>query len=664
MRKLFSLFAAVVLSMTYVFAQDGWTWTESDIYPSLNTPFSEVKNVGSIQFIGKVSLPGSSFAQLIISNNGSEVVTKNVMLNTEGDNITYSDDESDNRYSGYDIANLKVLLYAITPAEVVDGYTYTLHIPAGKLKNSRGQLNSEMNFTYHQYTPTNTTMNYRFANDWQGEETLTQGVFAFDAGEGAFVATDAAGSHLNKPVSLLEVGFEDATISHVEYIYVDHFYNRSITGSFEKENGKFVSHIHPALRFDATTQEFLTMYSMTAYELTINAWTGTYVPGSLPTYHNVFSPNAEDTNFDLYVHVQSDELEGWHGKLMWGNISTSVIDNGGRDSAYLYNAIADLCVVYKETFELDKADPWAAIDAHHPLVKDDQLAWLNDCEDVEVVENGMTSFDMNLDRTTWSIAGMGYGWSFPFIFFDNDCLEPGTHWHVYVLKTPRYGMDINLTDADFVACGVIGHGVKEQNHDGMHSHIHEGSHANPQEPTDYYTTFYDGLHTTIITSANTTAYAAKIGQDAEGTFVTLNAIEGNIIPQGVAVLLKAEGEEVIVEHYFDEEPAVIVPDNDLQGVDFTTAVSALPTGTYYTLAAENDVMAFYKYNAANMNANKAYLQLPAGAPAPRRICFGTNTATGMENTEATIQAEKILRDGQLYIIKNGNLYDVQGALVK
>lgn len=41
-----------------------------------------------------------------------------------------------------------------------------------------------------------------------------------------------------------------------------------------------------------------------------------------------------------------------------------------------------------------------------------------------------------------------------------------------------------------------------------------------------------------------------------------------------------------------------------------------------------------------------------------------STPTGLENAEAMIDAEKVLRDGQLLIRKNGNLYNAQGVVVE
>ena len=72
-------------------------------------------------------------------------------------------------------------------------------------------------------------------------------------------------------------------------------------------------------------------------------------------------------------------------------------------------------------------------------------------------------------------------------------------------------------------------------------------------------------------------------------------------------------------------------------------------------------------------ANRAYFNLndlptaPASAPGARRIALGTNgqnTATGMENVDASAQPVKTLINGQLYILRGEKMYDAQGKLVK
>jgi hypothetical protein len=43
--------------------------------------------------------------------------------------------------------------------------------------------------------------------------------------------------------------------------------------------------------------------------------------------------------------------------------------------------------------------------------------------------------------------------------------------------------------------------------------------------------------------------------------------------------------------------------------------------------------------------------------------FG-DTATAIDNAEQEVKAVKVIRNGQLFIEKNGVLYDAQGAVVR
>ena len=79
---------------------------------------------------------------------------------------------------------------------------------------------------------------------------------------------------------------------------------------------------------------------------------------------------------------------------------------------------------------------------------------------------------------------------------------------------------------------------------------------------------------------------------------------------------------------------------------------------------------------AYVGANRAYFQLgsipdpafaPVLAPGARRVSMGMagqNTATGMENVDASAQPVKTIINGQLFILRGEKMYDAQGKLVK
>ena len=105
-------------------------------------------------------------------------------------------------------------------------------------------------------------------------------------------------------------------------------------------------------------------------------------------------------------------------------------------------------------------------------------------------------------------------------------------------------------------------------------------------------------------------------------------------------------------------------------------VSAISTDANYKYLLQNgsEGVGFYQVrdNSCYVDPYRAYLSCGypgntgGSAPARMRIVFRENTATGMENIESATfgGSQKILRNGQLYILRNGVEYNANGALVK
>lgn len=94
------------------------------------------------------------------------------------------------------------------------------------------------------------------------------------------------------------------------------------------------------------------------------------------------------------------------------------------------------------------------------------------------------------------------------------------------------------------------------------------------------------------------------------------------------------------------------------------SVVVIQNHLYY--AKNNYMTAGYAY--FDMTAIQALTPVQESADAPRRklnIGFRNNAPTGMENIQDdNVQSTKVLIDGTLYILRNGNMYDVTGKLVK
>ena len=86
------------------------------------------------------------------------------------------------------------------------------------------------------------------------------------------------------------------------------------------------------------------------------------------------------------------------------------------------------------------------------------------------------------------------------------------------------------------------------------------------------------------------------------------------------------------------------------------------TGNIFVLKDE----ALYRYTGSDIPANKAYLPLPGGAnSAPKHIRMVINGTQGVENVETeTIKAEKFVENGEIFIRRGNEVYNLQGQIVK
>ena len=197
--------------------------------------------------------------------------------------------------------------------------------------------------------------------------------------------------------------------------------------------------------------------------------------------------------------------------------------------------------------------------------------------------------------------------------------------------------------------------------------------VDPENPgVYYYSTFYHSTQKYALTNDGTVAFVA----DLSGSDLVLTEIaEGtDVIPANTAVIFRKTGsDEPVALTPTDAEPVSVTANNDLEGVDAETAVTAidgLTTANCYVLSGTNEYgVGFYRINSDNLKAHKAYVKYSGTQNnAPRRMRFvfeQENTTTGMENVQGdNVQSTKVLENGVLYIIKNGVRYNAQGQAVK
>lgn len=199
-------------------------------------------------------------------------------------------------------------------------------------------------------------------------------------------------------------------------------------------------------------------------------------------------------------------------------------------------------------------------------------------------------------------------------------------------------------------------------------HVVESVTANqdPQHPGTYYSTFYDSQYKFALPNDGTEAYVATIsGNDM---LLTKIAGAGEVIPANTAVILKAVTGSVDLVRSTDV-PVSFEAVNALLGTD----VSMPAPAHCYVLSghsSDNSVqgVGFYQFSGT-LAAHKAYVVIGGGGSmAPKRLRFvfnNENTATGVENVQSdNVQSTKVLRNGQLIIIRGDKEYNAQGQIVK
>lgn len=100
---------------------------------------------------------------------------------------------------------------------------------------------------------------------------------------------------------------------------------------------------------------------------------------------------------------------------------------------------------------------------------------------------------------------------------------------------------------------------------------------------------------------------------------------------------------------------------------------ALTGGDNTTFFLSSNNTLYYASANGTMNGFRAYVHIDPSSPlgiairrgAPMRIREGAQTPTAIDNVQRdNVQGTKILRDGKLYLMYEGKMYDVQGRVVK
>ena len=185
---------------------------------------------------------------------------------------------------------------------------------------------------------------------------------------------------------------------------------------------------------------------------------------------------------------------------------------------------------------------------------------------------------------------------------------------------------------------------------------------NPEFAGNYFTTFFDSTNKYKL-PLGVNAYVATLG--ANELIMTLIADGSDVIPANTAVILQSGYGNFTLE-LSDETPVSFTATNDLRGTDITIGA---PADCYrlnfqpFEDGGEETGVGFYQY-VGPIPAHSAYLVFNGEGTAPRRFSFNYSDPTGIDNTNVSVKAEKVMENGGLYIIKNDVRYNAQGKSIK
>lgn len=160
--------------------------------------------------------------------------------------------------------------------------------------------------------------------------------------------------------------------------------------------------------------------------------------------------------------------------------------------------------------------------------------------------------------------------------------------------------------------------------------------------------------------------------------IGFKALEGEVLAAGVPYLVKpAAGDNIVLSTtYYDVTVSsvaspVVRNEVTFQGIFSPVAMSAGDKTTMFVgLPNSNGDNLYYPSADGEIKGFRAYFKLNLSDPnqAPKRARFVVNqenTATGVENVQGDkVQSAKVLRNGQLFIIRGERTYSVDGQLVK
>ena len=151
--------------------------------------------------------------------------------------------------------------------------------------------------------------------------------------------------------------------------------------------------------------------------------------------------------------------------------------------------------------------------------------------------------------------------------------------------------------------------------------------------------------------------------DPENPAIVLTAVTTGI-PAGEGVFVHGEP---LTTYYFSATTATAFTGNDLVGCTVATDPAGI-SDAIYTLRNVGGTTALYHYvGTAAIPAGKAYLPIAVSGsnPAPARVRMVINGAQGIEKVQGdNVPCTKFVENGQVFIRRGNEVYNLQGQIVK
>ena len=199
--------------------------------------------------------------------------------------------------------------------------------------------------------------------------------------------------------------------------------------------------------------------------------------------------------------------------------------------------------------------------------------------------------------------------------------------------------------------------------------------ANARTTADGWASFSSAQNLNIPDGV--TAYQADYAIDGTTETLVLTALTNGVIPANTGVLLQGANNSVIKNFAVaDNADAIAAAVAEVSGNDLEASVERTVLAEdydYFCIRYSTEIGTFFQlYQGAYVPAGKAYLKLAksGGSSAPgrqMRIVVKPHAPTAIENVndeQTNTEWTKVVRDGQLFIIRGEQIYTIYGACVR